>query len=737
MAYAVAGGALMQSNLGEHGNNFEAVVFAKLRGDEPPMLVHYWRDTTRPDRVWTEGRVISSVAIDAGCIIQSNFGSPGNFEVVVPEPDGLAHYWHDNADVTSPFIRSATIAPGSIGPGSMVQNRENGNLEVVVRHGSELHHYWRDHSGWRHGGIVTARATGPACLIQSTYWDNLELVVLEGAELVHYWRDESETPIMKWRFGAVITTQATGPAGFCQGTFGDAPNTNFEVVVPEGDRLALYFRDNTDGNLPWYPGGLVTRGAGPIDAATLIQSSFDRNLEVLAQENGDTVYHYYRYWHGSQLRWFRGACLRVRELDTPDTNSAEVRSTKVVQLTGQTDHQRHIPAHNRTEERFAIRGTDLGASFRHRDRIYFWFGDTHWTNSLQGTLDSVASTSDTDAASGLNLEFHRAYPQIVNPSVSQTEYDVPLDGFSFDDQLYAFFTTDHFVHRKVMAKSVLTRCNDRQLDFHGSTAANPLPFQYLTAFSEMKFINISVERVGAEVIRAHRLPGTHDGLLIWGTGAYRCDNMYLAFVALDDPRTRDRFFASQPFPLNQLRVQYFTGIAAGAPTWSLYEADAVPLFYPAAIGELSVRWDPVLSRWVCLYMSGPYDHQVGLSVLMRVSRTPWGPWSRRRVILDWPLDALGKRKDGAGKRIRDGWFIHDADVSAVEGGDDGLGDDIIGNRVGGGGGAYAPYQLPHYSRQTKDGVVFYYVLSTWNPYQVVQMRHAVPPGTIERLERPR
>ena len=39
-----------------------------------------------------------------------------------------------------------------------------------------------------------------------------------------------------------------------------------------------------------------------------------------------------------------------------------------------------------------------------------------------------------------------------------------------------------------------------------------------------------------------------------------------------------------------------------------------------------------------------------------------------------------------------------------------------------GGGAYAPYQLPYHTGRTPAGAVLYYLLSTWNPYQVVVMR---------------
>jgi hypothetical protein len=135
---------------------------------------------------------------------------------------------------------------------------------------------------------------------------------------------------------------------------------------------------------------------------------------------------------------------------------------------------------------------------------------------------------------------------------------VPLDGFSFADQLFAFFTTDHFAHRKVMGRSVRTRCRDAQPDFVHSRTDAPLQIQYLTSFSDTKFSNVSVERVQREMIHQHQLPGQEEGLLIWGTGAYRSDNIYLAFLPLDDPRTRDNLFADGALPVSQLGLWYFT-----------------------------------------------------------------------------------------------------------------------------------------------------------------------------------
>jgi len=127
---AITGGCLIQSNFG--AGNFEAVVFKPFISDEKygtPLqsydylqghdtgldvpedewqltgtLTHYWLDTSQTDRTWShiDKAFITKNAIGPGCIIQSNFGSVGNFEVVVPEKDGLVHYWHNNDNMPDP-----------------------------------------------------------------------------------------------------------------------------------------------------------------------------------------------------------------------------------------------------------------------------------------------------------------------------------------------------------------------------------------------------------------------------------------------------------------------------------------------------------------------------------------------------------------------------------------------------------------------------------------------------------
>jgi hypothetical protein len=77
-------------------------------------------------------------------------------------------------------------------------------------------------------------------------------------------------------------------------------------------------------------------------------------------------------------------------------------------------------------------------------------------------------------------------------------------------------------------------------------------------------------------------------------------------------------------------------------------------------------------------------------------------------VLDWGADAMQK-------------YIHQANV------DDRLhqGDTPYTRNISEGGAAYAPYQVAVEVGPGGDEIILYYVLSTWNPYQAVLMKHAI------------
>lgn len=517
--------SLIQSSF---GGNLEAVLA------EGPRLVHWWathglnRDGD-PVFGWQRGATISDHATGPGSIIQSRIGSPGNFEVVALEGTRLVHYWKDNSDVHHPWRPGGLISDRATGPACIIESNigSPGNFEVVVPEGSRLVHYWKDngdvHHPWQMGGVISDRATGPGCIIQSNIGSpgNFEVVVLEGRRLVHCWKDNSDLR-NPWRSGGVIADGVDGPGAIVQGRI-SRPG-NFEVIAPVGHRLAHWWKDNSDLHNPWRPGYLITtsvRGPGCIG-----QSAFGAtgHFEVLVGECWQSIVH---YWHDNSgtFPWTRAGVLVGEPVPEPMPDVI-----KRGQLTGELDRHIGAPALNRTESRFGIRGTDLGSSFLHGGRSYFLFGDTARTAvpeppkpglnefQRQNLLDSIAWSTDTDAEEGLSLTFNPQHPLV--PGVSQVEFEIPCEGLSAGSAMYVWFTTDHSL-RKTMGRTVLARSTDDGQNFDS-----------LYTFSTDKFINVSIERV-----RNSSLPGLPDsdgdGLLIFGSGRYRASDVHLAYLPLD------------------------------------------------------------------------------------------------------------------------------------------------------------------------------------------------------------
>jgi hypothetical protein len=122
------------------------------------------------------------------------------------------------------------------------------------------------------------------------------------------------------------------------------------------------------------------------------------------------------------------------------------------------------------------------------------------------------------------------------------------------------------------------------------------------------------------------------------------------------------------------------------------------------IGEFSITWNRPLGTWLMLY-----NCRGGIAA--RVAAAPWGPWSSPTNLLGVD-DKLGCRlimiPEGCGDR-RDFW----------------PGKHVNGRFVP--GGTYAPYVLNRYTAAAGGAgaartSTIYWVVSIWNPYEVVVMR---------------
>jgi hypothetical protein len=574
---------------------------------------------------------------------------------------------------------------------------------------------------WQRGQRIATKVSGPGCIIQSDFrtggHGNFEVVVPlfadDGSmELWHFSHNNSDMDL-PWQRGQRIAARVSGPGVLIQSDLRSSEHGNFEVVVPVGNALAHFWHDNSDLMLPWQPGQIITeavRGGWGTIIQSNIGSGEHGNFEVLTEECKQSLV---AYWHPNQdtkLPWIRGGVVLGESYPARITGAR-----KIVQLTGEYDRQGWngvgTPpfAFNRTESNFGIRGCDLGASFEHDGRLYFLFGDT-WRvnqNAAQLNFDSIAFCTDMDPTSGLHLKFLDQPPLL--PVIKQDAFNVPLDGVSFDGAMYVFFSTDsYFIDEPLrrprnvpfMGRSVLGRSDDG--------GAN---YSLIGDLSKSRFVNVSVE------------PGTIDSasagtglsvgtpvLWIFGSGRYRSSSIYLAVMPLAGLQT----LAPR---------RYFNGDG-----WSSSEADAAPLFCAADAGELSVRWNLHLGRWLALYNSGNPR-----GILMHAAPQPWGPWSSDPVMIFDPT-VLADAADpcsgaGYGKFMHVPWDRRRCDF---------VQDDILPPpqvailppqsappfppRNNDWGGEYGPYQIPRFATALPGGGSrIWFVMSTWNPYQVMLM----------------
>ena len=155
---AFDGASLIEGNFGVAPGNLEVVARAGA------SLQAFWRDGTGwhgGGTIVASGSPINTAAGDP-VLIQGRFGTKGNFELVVPHAGGgLAHYWRNNDNPSLPW-NGPTLFGGAAGAVSAVTMIESnfdspGNLEVVARVGTRLLFFWRDGGGWHGPFPVTDR----------------------------------------------------------------------------------------------------------------------------------------------------------------------------------------------------------------------------------------------------------------------------------------------------------------------------------------------------------------------------------------------------------------------------------------------------------------------------------------------------------------------------------------------------------------------------------------------------
>ncbi len=439
--------------------------------------------------------------------------------------------------------------------------------------------------------------------------------------------------------------------------------------------------------------------------------------------------------------------------EAPPAVRVVAATEKVCQLTGELDWETGRPTAARTRSSFGLDAADLGYPVEHRGKLLLLYGDScppGHGGGAAGELppdDAVGVSARREpprAQDGrcLDLAVHHAGKRyaparVAGPRpVKQGFFHVPSGGVTVGGSLYAFFWTDHCsdpaplppvaadplarppvrpAHdcpetddRNSVGTSLLARSEDEGFTFTG-VAAMPAGFVYATAVNA---------RLEPELPEEQRL-----GVFVFAVPRYRASVPYLALAPADtigEPAT----------------WRFFTGLdAAGRPTWVTHAEwergrsegrgaraaawnppGAPELFTPRlergrSVGELSVTWNRELRMWLMVY-GGPGG------ILARVARAPWGPWSEPTHLLGgeaWLPCRLLMAPEGCGTR-RDFWPGKRRDGAFVP------------------GGLYAPYVLERYTSVEParpgegPGVTVYWLVSTWNPYEVTVMRTTLRAG---------
>jgi Domain of unknown function (DUF4185) len=511
----------------------------------------------------------------------------------------------------------------------------------------------------------------------------------------------------------------TGAPSLIQSTFGTgAGHGNFEAAVPQGGRLVHWFKDNASTANHWIRAQDIVTDGDVNSTGSLIQSTLGTeaghlgNFEVVVLreradlppfshlEKADTDFHI----NDTPARaWARGQTVTYRG-----------RSEKICQLTGSFDKETLQKTANDTE-RFNLAATDLGYPVDDGTTLSIYFGDSRVAHGTPLTKDEWA----WDAALGISVDRAPPTPEsclrmemVTNPADNssfaplvvkqlaptpperrffQGLFNVPASGFTVGTTSYALFWTDHCAFLSPDGTSCVNPAPETDIRGTGRLTRKTGPAEFQELYQLPPGFNYTAS------LNVDNIPGVpagqNLGVYIWGIDLYRASYPRLAYVR-----------AANVGSLQEWR--FLAGVDAdGTPNWNTSSAGQ-PIFTdgdpaPGCIGEFSVSWVAPLKEWLMLYNCGG-------AVRARLARAPWGPWSD-------PIDIFRPDIDNARCRYMHAenypWCTDhlDGDNSVQTGGRDN-------------GDPYAPYVLSRFTRATPQGAKIIFLMSTWNPYQVVVMQ---------------
>lgn len=293
-------GNFLESGDGALHKNFELLYAAGHQAR------HYWRDGST--LAWKAGPAFGNDVAVCPTLISTTFNR--NLECVYLTTGRRLHHWWRN-QATGIWFDGGVFGPVNTNgiPGFIQSNYgAPGNFEVVVRtDDGKLNHWWRDGAGWHDGGKFGISITfSGASLVQTNYGikGNFELIAVNGAtrQMQHFWRDNDHG--MAWVTGPCFGANISSPPVMIQGQFGATDENkpgNFELCVAVGGMVQHWWRDNLN-NTGWRMS--TTFGVNVQAVAGLTQGSYGFNLECIVLLTTGHIQHWWRDgsgWHAGPI----------------------------------------------------------------------------------------------------------------------------------------------------------------------------------------------------------------------------------------------------------------------------------------------------------------------------------------------------------------------------------------------------------------------------------------------------
>ncbi len=350
-------------------------------------------------------------------------------------------------------------------------------------------------------------------------------------------------------------------------------------------------------------------------------------------------------------------------------------SAKVCQLTGQNDWFTGQPTNAQTLANYGLFGVDLGYPVESETgQLLFLFGDTvpngHASIPPPPTLppdDAVGYTTRTaapDSSTCLDMKMFSPAAQqlthpVVTPVLQQGSFNVPTGGIDWAGQIYGFFWTNHCLIQDAFGPNPTapltlpaagTYCPEIALNnslgvgvLAAAAPSTPTAFTMVSPQAVMPngFIYATAALPRPQVLPIRRGAGRRAPppmVPVFGVARYRASIPYLALA----PR---RSFS------DVTSWWFYAGTGAQGPIWLTYAQwqggqnngqwappagaelykdtpnPGSPTGDERCVGEHSVTWNAPLGVYLMLYTCG------GLQVEARTAPYPWGPWSAPTIML--------------------------------------------------------------------------------------------------------